>query len=76
MFGIGLQILVSVFYLPFIDMWQTVEHFRLSDAGDWILYIVLSVGVWLIAEALFPTFTLKETGGSGSPSVQVSEPQQ
>jgi len=66
MFGIGLQILASVFYLPLIDMWQTVEHFRLSDAGGWILYGVLSVAVWLVAEALFPPFKLKEADGSGS----------
>jgi hypothetical protein len=66
MFWIGLQIIVSVFYFILIDVWQKVAHFRLTDQGDWLLFGVISLGVWLIADALFPTFKLKETEGSGS----------
>jgi len=66
MFGIGLQILVSVFYFPLIDIWRDLGHFRFSGEADFILYAALCVAVFLIAEALFPAFKLKETGGSGS----------
>ena len=59
MFGIGLQIIVSVFHFLLVDMWQKASHFRLDGQADFILYAVLCLAVWLVAEALFP-FTQKE----------------
>jgi len=64
MFGIGLQIIVSVFYFLLVDTWQKVSHFRLDGQADFILYAVLCLAVWLVAEALFP-FTQKEMKQNG-----------
>jgi len=59
MFGIGLHIIVTVFYFMLVDTWQNVSHFRLAVQMDFIVYAVLGLGVWLVAEALFPS-TQKE----------------
>lgn len=54
MFGMGLQIIASIFYFILIDVWQKVAHFRLDGQADLILFAVLCGAVWLVAEALFP----------------------
>jgi uncharacterized membrane protein YagU involved in acid resistance len=59
MFGIGLQIIVSIFYFILVDMWQKINHFQLTSQGDFILFALLCLAVWLVAEALFPS-TQKE----------------